>query len=53
MDKKTLINVATVTYINYSKSDFTPEDILQLRTLEKTLIQKRKLFEAIPQSFSS
>ena len=45
MDKKTLVNVATVTFHNYSKSDFTPEDILKLRHLENSMIEKRKTFD--------
>ena len=45
MNKAPLLHLASVTWSNYSKSEFSAEDILKIRAVEKDLIEKRKVFD--------
>ena len=67
MNKSPLLNLALVTWSNYSKSEFSAEDIQKFRAVELDLIEKRRTFdsdltwedifefgkEIIPQKFNS
>ena len=45
MNKKALLQLATLTFSNQSQSDFTPSDIAKLRREENDLIERRKVFD--------
>ena len=45
MNKTPLLNLALVTWSNFSKSEFSAKDIQKIRAIESDMIEKRKVFD--------